>query len=129
MYALLADGIVVLHLLFILFVVFGALLTIKWQWLVWIHVPAMLWGAATEFFHIVCPLTPLENSLRARSGAGGYSGDFVNQYLLPVIYPEALTSTIQWLLGGALVLFNVSVYTYLWRRNLWRRNVYPNAPR
>ncbi len=129
MYALLADGIVVLHLLFILFVVFGALLTVKWRWVPWIHIPAMLWGAATEFFHIVCPLTPLENSFRARSGAGGYSGDFVDQYLLPVIYPEALTNTIQWLLGAALVLFNVVVYTYLWRRNLWRRSVYRSATR
>lgn len=129
MYGLLADAIVVLHLLFILFVIFGGLFTIRWQWLAWIHIPAMLWGAATEFFHLVCPLTPLENSLRAKSGAGGYSGDFVSQYLVPVIYPEQLTDSVQWLLGGTLVVFNVAVYSLLWRRAVYRSKVHDEIQR
>lgn len=116
MYGLLADLVVVLHLLFILFVVFGALFALKWPWFPWVHLPAMLWGAATELLHIVCPLTPLENSLRARAGGSGYSGDFIAHYIVPLIYPGNLTHTLQWVLGGALLAFNMVLYFYLWRR-------------
>jgi len=119
MYGLLADLVVLLHLAFILFVVFGALFALRWRWFPWLHLPAMLWGAATEFFHIVCPLTPLENSLRARAGDSGYSGDFITHYIVPVIYPDNLTAQLQWVLGTALVVFNTLLYLYL--VYLWRR--------
>ena len=97
------------------------LLTV-WSWMPWVHLPAMLWGAATEFFHLVCPLTPLENHLRRQGGGETYSGDFIERYLVPIIYPEALTQELQLLLGSALLLFNIVVYAYLWRR-AWPRAV------
>ena len=116
MYGLLADVVVVVHLLFILFVVFGGLLALRWSWFPWLHIPAALWGAATEFFHIICPLTPLEQTLRAKSGGASYSGDFVTHYIVPIIYPSGLTEGIQWVLGAVLVLFNITVYFFIWRR-------------
>ena len=116
MYRLLADAVLVLHLLFILFVVCGALLTLRWTWMVWIHVPAMLWGAATEFFQLICPLTPLENSLRAAAGSSAYEGGFIQHYLQPLIYPPELSTDMQWLLGTLLITFNVILYSYLWLR-------------
>jgi hypothetical protein len=116
MYGLLADAVVVVHLLFIVFVIFGGLFALKWPWFPWLHIPAALWGAATEFFRIICPLTPLEQALRARSGGASYSGDFVTHYIVPVIYPSGLTEGIQWVLGAVLVLFNISVYFFIWRR-------------
>ncbi len=119
MYGLLADLVVVVHLLFILFVMFGALLAFKWSWMPWLHLPAMSWGAATEFFQLICPLTPLENSLRANAGESGYSGDFIAHYILPVIYPSFLTVNIQVAMGTSLLVFNALVYYYLWHR---RRN-------
>lgn len=112
----LADLVVVIHLGFICFVVLGGLLVLRWRWVMWLHLPAVAWGAAIEFFHWVCPLTPLENTLREASGAAGYSGGFVEHYLIPVIYPQGLTGEIQVLLGVGVVGVNVGVYFIVWRR-------------
>lgn len=117
MYGQLADAVVVLHLLFIVFVTFGGLLALRWLRVVWVHLPALLWGAATEFFGLVCPLTPLENHLRRLGNEAGYSGDFVANYVVPIVYPGSLTREIQWLLGGLLILFNLVVYAFVVRRN------------
>jgi len=110
--AVLADLVVLLHLAFILFVVFGGLLVLRRRRLMWLHLPVVVWGAAIEFVGWVCPLTPLENRLRAAAGEAGYSGGCIEHYLIPLIYPEGLTRELQWLLGALVLLVNALVY---WR--------------
>jgi hypothetical protein len=90
-FRVLADLVVLMHLAFILFVVLGALLALRWRWIPWVQVPAALWGAVIEVGGWVCPLTPLENGLRERAGDAGYTGGFVEHYVLPVVYPGSLT--------------------------------------
>jgi hypothetical protein len=116
LYLALADFIVLLHLGFILFVVLGGLLVFRCRWLVWLHVPAALWGALVEFLGWICPLTPLETWLRRAAGAPGYSGSFVDQYVVPVVYPADLTREIQIFLGLCVLIFNSAVYVLIWRR-------------
>ncbi|MAL98442.1 MAG: hypothetical protein CL583_08330 [Alteromonadaceae bacterium] len=108
-----ADGVVLLHLFFILFVLAGGLLAIRWRWIVALHLPAVLWGAAVELIGWSCPLTPLENSLRAAGAEEGYSSGFIDHYIVPLIYPAGLTREIQIVLGGVVLLVNVGVYGYL----------------
>jgi hypothetical protein len=114
MYLLLADLIVILHLGFIVFAALGALLAFKWSKIVWLHLPAVIWAAITEFMGLICPLTPLENWLRQQAGADPYQTSFISHYLLPLIYPPGLTPSIQWLLGGILVMLNVLIYAWLY---------------
>ena len=114
-YRALADAVVVLHLGFVLFVVLGALLAFRWPRVIWLHLPAACWGAWIEFSGRVCPLTPLENRLRNLGGDEAYAGDFVTQYLLPILYPPGLTLEIQVLLGVLVVLVNAAIYGLLWR--------------
>jgi hypothetical protein len=106
------DAIVVLHLAFVAFVGLGGLLVLRWRWIAWLHVPAVLWGVAIEFGGWICPLTPLENSLRQRSGAAGYEGDFVAHYVVPVLYPAGLTHQSQLILGAFAVGINLLLYAY-----------------
>ncbi|MGH6960288.1 MAG: DUF2784 domain-containing protein [Dongiaceae bacterium] len=115
-FALLAGAIVLVHLAFVVFAASGALLALRWPWLPWVHVPAVAWAAFIEFAGGICPLTPLENSLRARAGLDYYSGDFVAQYLFPVLYPDGLTREAQIIVGAVVLAVNVAVYTWLWRR-------------
>lgn len=115
-----ADAVVLLHLAFIVFVVAGAALLFRWPRLVWLHVPALLWGAYAEFSGALCPLTPLENRLRALAGDAGYRGSFVEHYLIPLIYPEALTREWQMLLGVGVVAINAALYA-LWIASRRRR--------
>ena len=110
MHLLLAELIVILHLLFIVFAMFGGFLVIKWPRLMWLHIPFVAWGALTEFLGLICPLTPLEIWLRQKAGADPYQGGFISHYLVPLIYPPGLTPGMQWLLGGGLVIFNISIY-------------------
>lgn len=114
-YHLLADIITVLHLAFVVFVLLGGFLVLRWRRSVWFHVPAVLWGAVVEWAGWVCPLTPLENWLRLKGDVRGYAGGFVEHYLGPVLYPEALTSEIQVALGGLVVVVNLLVYGYAFR--------------
>lgn len=109
-YRLAADAVVFSHLLFILFVLCGGLLVLRWHGLAWLHLPAVAWGMAVEFFHLYCPLTPLENRLRQAAGESGYSGGFIEHYLLPLIYPSGLTPSIQWVLGSLVLVLNLAVY-------------------
>lgn len=116
-YAWLADLVLVLHLLFILFVVLGALLVFRWPGVMYLHVPAAAWGALIEFFGWVCPLTPLENTLRTRAGESAYNAGFIEHYLEPVIYPAGLTADISLVLGLGVVAVNLLIYgVYLARR-------------
>ena len=116
MYGLLADAVLVAHLAFVLFVTLGGLLVLKWRRLAWLHIPAAAWGATIEFAGWICPLTPLENDLRARAGQSGYEGDFIARYLMPVVYPDGLTRQDQLLLGSAALAINLAIYVWLLRQ-------------
>lgn len=114
---LLADGIVVLHFLFIAFVVLGGLLALCWpRRLAWMHLPAACWGAAIELSGWICPLTPLENRFRQAAGEAGYAGSFIDHYLLPILYPAGLTREIQYGLAAVVIVVNLAVYGGLLRR-------------
>lgn len=113
MYFLLADAVVVFHFLFIAFVVAGGLLVLRWPWVAWVHLPAAFWGMFIEFTGWICPLTPLENHLRSLGGGSTYRGDFIEQYLVPVIYPSSLTTFMQYILGGLVIAINLIIYGFI----------------
>lgn len=113
----LADLIVFIHFSFIFFVIFGGFLVLKWRKLIWLHLPAAMWGALIEFAGWICPLTSLENQLRSASG-GGYASSFIEHYIIPVIYPAALTRKIQMSLGLAVILLNLFVYRKLFLKRI-----------
>jgi len=115
-YNVLANAIVLAHFLFIAFVICGGLLVIHWPRLAVVHLPAVVWGAAVEIYGLVCPITPLENHFRMLAGDTSYSGDFIARYLLLVIYPENLTTTIQQLLGCLVIAVNVIIYIVVIRK-------------
>lgn len=112
-YRLLADLTLILHLLFILFVLFGGLLCLFRSYLWILHIPAACWGVWVEWQGIICPLTPLENHFRRQAFDQGYSGGFIEQYLLPLIYPAGLSSSIQLVLAGIVLASNILVYLYV----------------
>lgn len=116
---MLADLLVGVHLLFVIFVVAGGFLLVRWPKLAWLHLPAAMWGAFIEFSGGICPLTPLENRLRELGGAAGYEGDFVERYLLPILYPAQLTLSLQQVLGAIVVGVNLVAYALAYRA--WRR--------
>lgn len=116
MLRLAADAVLLVHAAFILFVLFGAVLTIWWRWLPIVHLPALAWGIFVELTGRVCPLTPLENSLRLRAGQSGYSDSFIEHYILDLMYPAGLTPEVQWALSGVVVIVNVVVYGWLIQR-------------
>ena len=118
-YTWLADLILCIHVGFVLFVIVGGLLVLRWRWIAWLHLPAALWGAIVEFTGRICPLTPLENWLRAQGGETVYRSDFIAQYLLPMLYPGDLTRGLQLLLGAVVVVLNAAVYWWLWRRQAY----------
>jgi hypothetical protein len=115
-YRILADAVVGLHLLFVLFVIAGGFLVLRWRRLMLLHLPAAAWGALIEFRGWICPLTPLENWLRRRSGQAGYGGGFVEHYLLPVLYPTGLTRGVQIVLGLLVLAINLAIYWTVLRR-------------
>ena len=109
-YRLMADIVVVTHFAFTIFVLLGGILAIWWRKVVWLHIPAAVWGALIEFAGWICPLTPLENRLRVKGGEAGYPGGFVEEYVLPVIYPAGLTREIQIILGILVITVNLVIY-------------------
>jgi hypothetical protein len=119
-YRALADLVVGLHFIFVLFVVLGGLLVLRWRWMVYLHLPAAIWGAAIEFAGWVCPLTPLEQWLRRKAGDTAYAGGFIEHYILPVLYPSALTRDIQLVLGVLVIVLNLAIYTYVFRKRRTR---------
>ncbi len=116
MYPLLADAVASAHFLFVLFVVAGGLLVLRYPKVAWVHLPAAGWGVLVELIGWECPLTPLEGRLRMLGGAAAAQGDFVTRYLLPVLYPERLTPTVQQGLGVFVIVVNVVVYVFVIRR-------------
>jgi hypothetical protein len=113
-YFALADAILILHLAFILFVVLGGFLVLWRRWLIRLHLPVVVWGVLIEFAGWICPLTPLENWLRMQGGDRGFSGGFINHYLVSLIYPEGLTRELQWLLGALVLAINAGIYFRVW---------------
>ncbi|MFZ1641068.1 MAG: DUF2784 domain-containing protein [Candidatus Contendobacter sp.] len=114
-----ADAVALLHLAFVLFVVFGGLRVWRWPRLAWLHLPAAAWGALIEFAGWICPLTPLENYLRQVIGQAGYAGGFIDHYLWPLLYPTGLTREWQWVLGAGVLALNGMVYGILLVRRAW----------
>ena len=112
-YSFLADLLVVFHLVFILYVIAGALLIFKWAKTLWLHLPSCFWGMTVEFTGWTCPLTPWEIQLRRLAGEEGYSGSFIEHYLIPIIYPSGLNREIQMLLGSTVLIVNLSLYTLI----------------
>jgi hypothetical protein len=115
-YRIAADLVVLLHFLFIVFVVAGGFLTWRRPRLRWVHLPVAAWGALIEFAGWICPLTPLENTLRRAAGDVGYSGGFIEHYIIPVIYPAGLTPAVQVALGSLVVMVNLVAYGVPWLR-------------
>ena len=115
-YKLAADAVVLLHLGFVLFVVTGGLLVFRWRWMALLHLPAVIWAVLLEFYGWLCPLTPLELSLRAVGGQAGYGGGFVEHYILPALYPAELGRPLQIALGSFVIAINITLYGWL----LWR---------
>ena len=113
-YQLLADLVLGLHFLFIVFALAGGALALRWRWMPCLHLPALAWGATVEFTGWICPLTPLENTLRRAADAATYSQSFVERYLLPMIYPGDLTREWQFVLGAMLLVINAAIYAVVW---------------
>jgi hypothetical protein len=114
-----ADSVLVLHAAFVLFVVAGGLLVLRWTSLAWLHVPAVVWAALVEFTGRICPLTPLEVALRRSAGDAGYAGDFIEHYIVSLLYPDGLARDTQTTLGVLVVMVNALIYLAVFRR--WRQ--------
>ena len=113
-----ADLIVLVHLAFVIFVVAGGLLALRWPKMAYLHIPAAVWGAWIEFANWICPLTPLENHLRLLAGEAGYAGGFIEHYITRILYPAGLTAGMRVFLGTAVVAANLMVYrVYFARRH------------
>lgn len=112
----LIDLVLLGHAAFVLFTIIGGFLALRWQRLVWLHLPCALWGATVELTGWICPLTPLENSLRSAAGEAPYAGGFIAHYISVLLYPVALTRATQIMLGTLLVAINVVAYSLLWRQ-------------
>lgn len=121
-YRALADLVLVVHLAFVLFVVLGGFLALRWPRVGWVHAPVALYGATIEFLGFTCPLTPLENALRQRGGGGGYEGGFVEHYVTAAIYPSGLTREVQIALGIAVLVINGVIYAAVLRRHRRHRH-------
>lgn len=112
-YVIAADLVVILHLGFVCFVILGGLLVLKWRRVLFLHIPVVIWGALLEFQGWVCPLTPLEQYFREMANQSGYTGGFVEHYLLSLLYPSNLTREIQVLLGVFVVVLNLIIYGWV----------------
>jgi hypothetical protein len=121
LYSALAELVLVLHAAFIVFMLIGGLLALRWRLLPWLHLPCVLWVILIELNGWICPLTPLENQLREAAGARGYSGGFIEHYLLPLVYPPGLTPGLQALFAALVFGINLTIYTLVWRKRRRRR--------
>lgn len=115
-FSLLADAVVLVHLAFVLFVILGGLLVVRSPRVVWLHAPAVMWAVLLELCGWTCPLTPLENALRQHGGSAGYSGGFVEHYIVPIVYPADLTRELQLYAGLGVLVLNSVIYWCVVRR-------------
>ncbi len=120
-YRIAADIVLLCHFAFVVFVVAGGLLGFRYRWIAWIHLPAAVWGVFVEVTGRICPLTILENVLRAKSGQQGYAGGFIEHYLMPVIYPVGLTRDSQMWLAALVVTINAILYSVILRYRRQRK--------
>jgi hypothetical protein len=111
-----ADVVMLAHLAFIVFLVAGGLLVLRWRWIALVHLPVALYGVVIQLAGFTCPLTPLEKSLRRRAGSAGYEGGFVEHYIVPILYPGEFTTGVQIILATLLAVSNGLIYTQVWRR-------------
>jgi hypothetical protein len=107
-----ADGVLVFHLAFIVFALFGGALAVRWHWMPFVHIPTAAWAFFVELTGRICPLTYLENNLRIRAGQSGYPESFIEHYLLDVIYPAGLSREVQFVLGAIVLVINIAIYSY-----------------
>ena len=112
-YRILADAVLLVHLGFVLFVVFGGWLVLRWRRAAWLHVPAAVWGAFIEFAGWICPLTPLENRLRQLAGEQAYAGGFIEHYVVSILYPGELTDLVRIGLGLFVIVINAAIYGWI----------------
>jgi Protein of Unknown function (DUF2784) len=117
-YLLLADAVALVHVLFVLFVIFGSIFVLRWPRALWVHAPALVWGVIVECAGMTCPLTPLENRLRLLGGQAGYAEDFLSRWISTILYPASLTRELQMTLGASLLLLNIGLYAWILRRSL-----------
>ena len=113
---LMADGLLVLHALFVVFVVAGGLLVLRWPAVAWMHLPAAAWGAVIEFAGFTCPLTPIEKAWRRAAGDRAYESGFIEHYVTAALYPAGLMRPTQVALGAIVLAVNGWIYWTLWRR-------------
>ncbi len=119
-----ANAILTLHLLFICLVMFGAVAALRWPRFAIIHIPAATWGFLVEAYGWYCPLTDLENALLRKAGQEGYTGGFIENHLLAIIYPDGLTREIQMALAVMVLLVNGGMYGWMLCR-CWRKKHTP----
>ncbi len=116
LFPFLADAVVIIHLWFVTFALLGGFLMIWWNRIAWIHIPAVLWAATVELMGWTCPLTPLENWLRTKGGLPGYGSSFVEEYIVPLLYPGGLTRRTQLILGAAVLAVNLGIYSWIYSK-------------
>ena len=116
-YRILADLVAILHFLFVIFALFGAILALKWEKAMWIQVPAALWAMAVEYANIPCPATPIEKWLIRKEGLEAYEGGFIEHHILSILYPGQLENSTRIVLGTAVLLLNVGIYWKILRRS------------
>lgn len=120
LWGLAADALLVVHLGFVLFALFGGLLVAWRRIFLWLHLPAAAWAIIVELTGRGCPLTTWEQQLRLRGGEAGYSEGFVEHYLLPLLYPDWLSLPVQYVLAAFVLLVNLAIYAWVWRRRRLR---------
>ena len=112
LFRILADITTIVHFAFIIFVIAGGVVVLRWRRVMWAHLPVVAYGILIEFLGWVCPLTPLEQSLRTMAGQTSYTGTFTEHYITPIIYPPGLSHSVQITLG--LIVFAVNAAVYIW---------------
>jgi len=115
-YGLAADIVMSVHFLFVLFVVLGGIAVWRWPRVAWLHVPAFVWGMLISVYRWICPLTPLEQSLRRAAGEADFDGGFIAHYIEPLLYPEGLTYSQLLFFGGVVTALNAALYWHAWYR-------------
>ncbi len=115
-YTLLADLVLAIHFSLILFALLGALFVLRWRWSIYVHVPYVAWAAIVNLVPLTCPLTPLEVALRRTAGEAGYETGFIDHYLTPLIYPNAMDETTALVAGVSVLIWNALLYGLVYWR-------------
>ena len=122
MYEFLAKTVLLIHLLFIFFVVVGAFSYFIKPKFLYLHLPALAWGIYIQFTNSICPLTYIENWLLIKGKASFYDGGFIENYIMRVVYPLGIDANIQITLGLILLIINLSIYALIFNLVLKKKN-------